>query len=85
MTSLFSSNKLKTCYLHSNPSSPEAETDPFSIRRLLLFPFPSSGCDVPAVVSAFVLSDYGPGSYFQAWASSLSQAGEAGGRQRAEP
>lgn len=33
----------------------------------------------PLLCRPFVLSDYGPGSYFQAWASSPSQAGEEGG------
>lgn len=35
---------------------------------------------MPTVVSAYVLSDYVPGSYLQAWVPSLSKAGEAGGR-----
>lgn len=37
---------------------------------------------MPAVLSAYLLSGYGSGSYFQAWVPSLSQAGEAGGRMQ---
>lgn len=42
--------------------SPEAETSPISVCRLPLFPFPSPGCDVSAVLYAYLLSDYGSGS-----------------------
>lgn len=80
---MFENNKLKTCYPESNiEQTLQAQGRKLipRVHRLPSFPFPPPGCDVLAVLSAYLLSDYGPGSSSQAWVPSLSQAGEVGGR-----
>lgn len=53
-TSLLTNNHEKTCYPKSN-SRAEAGNRAIRICRLPLFPFPSPGCDVSAVLSAYLL------------------------------